>query len=603
MSLDAVVDIVATPQTLSDRITQYSADHFEVNLLKTNADRWAGYANEKKAHLAKMLGLPHPNSGLLLTSQSKGVTEELENSLKGMVKRLEKANRGAGDPEVSLGMITLETEKLTYTVEGNKKQKKLLRQLRKAPTATQRECFISLCHIVGLPHVGHETRPDDEGGYPFEKYWAKLGDIIKSKLTLLITPDPVMLLGSGMFKNSGSCHRPGHEYELGPFTYATDSHSLAAFVFSDVELKNLSEEALFTPYNVDYWVSENSDCGRAIGRAMYYVHNAESYRVHTESQLELIQNVNFGPDPHSIEEGGKFAYFIQSRNYGTITPEQQKEARHLIGRRLREHKGIPPLAWKTASHCPVEASRITYLDTSEFAARYIQTDAVGESVGVSVGDIPVINLEEPLCPRCFSDVADCGCFGGTEKCENCGTRINTETDSYECEDGYYYCSECYWEEHFICEKCDSVEISDECRIVITNRGYNSSWCSYCAENRADMCESCSTYFENGTGYTNVLDDNGNLLNFCSECGNDKVGYCDSCGDAFLADLLEYDNVSGNTYCAECLENMKPEEEEEKPKEVITTLSGTMTMDNNTVYGPIYGPIINTDTWIENNRQS
>lgn len=534
-------------------------DYFDTHFPSANypQETWIENANESKLPLARMLGLPHANGGLVFKLiQAPGEHQldyNVKSNLEAMIRRAEGL---VGSSEAfSWAAMDVDLDSLTYKNKKGKRQK-LLRRLRKLPLSEQEKAFNNLKTILGYLYQHFDPLPD--GNMPFEKMWPKLGDKLKAQPVVLLTPDPLMILGSGLFKNTGSCHRPGGEYELGPFTYAQDEHTLAAFVFDSLDYKALTPEALFTPYTESQWRSQDSPCGRALGRALYYVHDPNSYRSHDEAQGELILNANFTADTSSVVEGGKLAYFVQSRSYGIMNDAIHKEVRHVLEEKLRTHKGIPSTPWKllTAGSISLVAPSFTYTDGSHFVGKYIQVDSNNNSVALDLESVPEIGLETPECPCCGGDIEDCGCLSSRTCCCNCGEPVH-ENDDYRDDDGNAYCEECFFESYSYCDYCGEVTNREDIVCIQTPRG-EDYWCEDCAYRRATQCDECGEYIHDSFGsMTELVGDTNRVV--CDSCYESIGGRCDRCNDPFhYRDLKEHD---GDCYCEYCLEEVEKEEEE------------------------------------------
>ncbi len=560
------IRIVSPTTGIRDRLEAYTDIHFSgVHAYNNVLDDWADQAYASKSQLGDMLGLPGPDSGLLFPSEDFVLSNEQATYLFRMVYNAEmRVDDDENNVEwVNLEQFNFDLPTLTYK-NGKGKQQKLLRQLRKAPQSNQEMAFQSLCRLIDYP--SENILPDEEGNYPFEKFWPKLGDLLKAKNMILVTPDPVMLLGSGMFKNTQSCHRPGGEYEKGPFTYAFDSHTIGAYILSASDVEGTSDDALLTPYREYAWKPDNKLCARVLGRAMYHVHDPHSYRLaDVTGQMELIKNANFVPDLSSCRLGGKLAYVVQTKSYGVMNDALKKEARHVITKCLRESKGIPVIPWKSVEHanCCITCPDFTYQDSDAFVGKYIQVDKDDNSVELE--SMPEISLGEVPCPFCNdSDIGDCDCVGRSDYCSNCNCGLNTEVDSCDWDaDGNLYCSDCFYEAYSICENCDEAYPAGTGEQVHTRNShqnnYSEHWCEHCCSNHATSCHECDFVASDNSELLVVVQHRHGEVSLCNSCYEEISVTCVSCDiECYPHMITEHD---GGDYCEGCMQAIEEEEEE------------------------------------------
>lgn len=522
------------------RLESYLGRHFD---RQPRSARWINEANENKSALAEMLGLPHPNAALMFEAEEFELTSFIRDNLLYMLVGAEAKD---SPPDTPYGWTDFDLDLGTLTYKGiNGKRKKLIRQLRKASVDNRVPAFNSLCNILGC-------NPHSIEGTPFEKFWPKLGDIFKARNVIMITPDPIMLLGSGLFVHSGSCHLPEGEYEKGPFTYAYDEHTIAAFVFTSGEYKSLSHDALLTPYDWKRWSAGTSPCGRALGRTLYHVQDPRSYRIENSA--------NFHPDSSSQVSGGKLAYFVQARAYGIMNDSLMKQARHVVEQRLREFKGIPVTPWKTVESTSVcvYSPSFTYNDSNHYSGNYIQVDPEDVSVGISVNDLPAMGLEEPPCPMCDGCFEDCGCIGSTSCCVNCDCSIDIDNGDYEtCLDGDLYCLNCFWENFSMCDRCGAPHHNEDGGSVSSDNN-EASWCENCIIQYATHCDECGKNIDDDSlNRTVEVESRHGLKNVCCSCLEDVGNLCDGCNQLFYTNIVS--EHKGNYYCHACLTEREEEE--------------------------------------------
>ena len=546
--------VICTENSIEDRLDNYMQDHFD-EPLNRNMETWAREANRRKEELASMLGLPHPNAALMFEASGFELDSYTQSRLLNMVS--------SAEPDEALCWENMDFDVKTLTYKnGQGKQRKLLRRLRKVGQVDQSKAFYSLQHIIGQSHV--PVPPDSDGNYPFEKFWPKLGDVLKASFTIMITPDPIMLLGSGLFHNSGSCHAPQGQYEKGPFTYAYDNHTIAAFIFSSSEANKLSSEVLLTPYKSARWLSEveRSPCGRALGRNLYHIHDPKSYRIYDESQLELIRDSNFSPDLSTAMSGGKLAYFLEARAYGVMNASLQKDARHVIEKKLRMHKGIPVSVWKSVESelVVLHTPSFTYSDAS--TGKYIQTDDKGIPVSLAASDLPGISLGEPSCLICAGDFEDCGCVGFNHRCVSCECGLSDD-DGYSSPSGELYCETCFHELFSYCERCDESYYSEEGGSVNVGT-HEEYWCEYCITHGTTTCDECGDQCCDLKNPSSTVVHSSGDREICQSCYEQCASYCEQCDTEYYDDMMTEHN--GGYYCPDCLEEVKGEEEEEEEEE-------------------------------------
>ena len=573
------IRVVQSSEDTCRRIEKYMDEHFNTSI-NHYTETWIAEAFKHKEELAKMLGLPDPASGLLFESDA----FQLDDSSRQCFRNMIAAAEGIDQHLISWNDFDLNLGNLTYRMGESKKDKKLLRQLRKAPLERQQPAFINLLTLIHHTD-GYNTNPD--GSFPFEKFWAKIGDITNAKYNLLITPDPIMTLGSGLFKNTGSCHRPGGEYMKGPFTYAYDEHTITAFVFSSSDIKNATDDMILTPYTSDLWMSGESNdyCCRALGRTLYHIQ-----------------------DP-SREDS--LAYFVQARAYGIMNSGLQKDIRHVIEQRLREYKGIPPNIWKSLSSDSVRVylPSITYGDSDTYVGKYIALDDDRNPIQMDV--LPTIEFNEPPCLLCAeSEISRCDSCITTMTCCNCGCGIS-DGDSISNMDGYNYCEECFYELYTYCDSCEEYcDKDDACAVEVggTHGNYDEYWCPHCVDRYTLTCDSCGVIVpENSTVNTiTFLQDSD--MKVCQNCYEEMAGQCERCEGDFEYCHLNHDEHDDRMYCDECLEEVEKEREEEDDVddetevevESETPLDTSVVTVENTSSTTTYATTFTYETWFDRN---
>jgi len=499
---------------------------------RTPQAHWIKCAFDNKKRIAERLGLPSPCSGFLIPFSTDELPTETECNLVGMITYAEGTNYRFLLHQVNFDRVTL-----TYKFNG--KERKLIRRLRQAPVDRQVAALYYLCHILNIPALS--IKKNEDGSVPWDSLWSKLGDELNSALSMLITPDPVMLLGSGIFKNTNSCHRPGGEYEKGPFTYAYDDASFAMFLYRK------GVEPDFEP-NLE---RSNNNPQMALGRTLYFLN----------------------PDEEPV-------HYIQGRPYGISSDVAMRAARDVIGEQLRtsHNPPIPPTKWKVQENDSVslEVPRFTYADENYFTGRYIvagfacnenesesenalvfrpsesenalvfnlsEPCAPEETVTLSAGgyhvpyssSISTIELEEPDCPVCGSyGMEDCRCIGEKEySCECCGDGL--DEDEIHCEEGsdYIYCRSCFEDRFSYCERCNTDRPNDGMRDVIADnrhpRGYQQTEC------------------------------------WCENCCDDHAVVCDGCEELVSEAVYSHHGASGDDLCPDCYADRIAEEEEEEER--------------------------------------
>lgn len=124
------------------------------------------------------------------------------------------------------------------------------------------------------------------------------------------------------------------------------------------------------------------------------------------------------------------------------------------------------------------------------------------------------------------------------RCEACNSRLN-EDEIYSAGDSTIYCSDCFNERYFYCEKCgEDCDRDSECECD------GKYYCEYCANRLGfQKCDQCNEYHKDIVEYNSDV--------YCQDCfDNSNLSKCDHCDEVFESDeLIEYDN---NHYCDDCI---------------------------------------------------
>jgi len=128
-------------------------------------------------------------------------------------------------------------------------------------------------------------------------------------------------------------------------------------------------------------------------------------------------------------------------------------------------------------------------------------------------------------------------FGGGCSCYSCGCEID-EDDAYSNNNGETFCSDCFYDRYFYCEKCGETYNNED---QISFNG--SSYCEDCANEKGiHECSDCD-----GTSDTCYCVD-GDY--YCEECYCDKFTRCEGCDEDYEnSDVKE--GPDGKYYCPDC----------------------------------------------------
>lgn len=173
---------------------------------------------------------------------------------------------------------------------------------------------------------------------------------------------------------------------------------------------------------------------------------------------------------------------VAGRKYGDMTETDSKFLRsHLYPLISKDYKYSE---WKKSGNHRIERNGYRgYLDDSYFEGYRPQRD-----------NQIVINLTNALCPSCggrnYNGELLCdGCGQEKFRCAGCGDYVNSDEEYYSEIIGESYCSSCYHERFFRCERCDTEHDREE---LCECSGYD--YCHNCAERRGySYCTSCDTW--------------------------------------------------------------------------------------------------------------
>lgn len=460
-----------------------------------------GYAErllEAKRPLADLFGLPAPDSGWLIEEQiapPDAVTLTLRQLAALLVNPYPIDSPPSPVPELPINLKNL-------TIEG-KNPIKIIKLLRKAPVDVQILAFVRL--ILNRAHPS-APRPDEGKTPDWSIWWPKLGDYLKSfKAQFFISPDPLLLLASGINGNDASCHRPGGQYQYGTFAYASDKITFGAYMRSG----STQGSEYLDPHDA---------CNALRGRCLYWV-------------------------PYTAVPA-----FIQGRNYFGFQDNQQRLVRDFIQGRLREVNDLPRGVWSVSDDDIYhDHPNATYMDGSFLKAYWLPEHAPK----------PGINIGTGICPVCLDhsiDESGCCMSGGGTPCIYCGETFD-DGDGYSDRNDNPLCEECYHEHYIYCDHCNEIEPREGS--VNTQDGY--TLCEYCHERNAHQCEHCGTswYMEQNANLCNVEIKYGDEV-WCEGCRDIHANYCDECGEYFSNDQLD-----GNNLCEECAIVREEEESDEE----------------------------------------
>jgi hypothetical protein len=171
----------------------------------------------------------------------------------------------------------------------------------------------------------------------------------------------------------------------------------------------------------------------------------------------------------------------------------------------------------------------------------------GEAYYVNLGTSTFETEGELECLKHYPPVVRAG---GDLTCRCCDGDI-TEDNSMTTPSGALYCSECFHDRYFYCQRCDDTYSREE--EVPTDNG---CYCLGCAEHMGIReccdCRSCSE---------NTVETEGDYV--CESCLDAYYSSCDGCGEFFRAtsdSAVEFCGADGNYYCPECMPEEEPEEE-------------------------------------------
>lgn len=172
-------------------------------------------------------------------------------------------------------------------------------------------------------------------------------------------------------------------------------------------------------------------------------------------------------------------------------------------------------------------------------------------------------------------------------CDNCGCGVD-ENNLYHDDNGNILCEQCFYDNYYYCLNCGEVVSNDDAISmdgeVYCDRcadRLNIHCCEKCGEYHKDCyyvdgegwycedcfsdnffyCEQCETDKRNNeNNYVNV---DGQEINICDDCLN-ELNHCEHCDNYFTSELTE---VDGEYYCPDCLAELKESEESEVLTEV------------------------------------
>jgi hypothetical protein len=138
-----------------------------------------------------------------------------------------------------------------------------------------------------------------------------------------------------------------------------------------------------------------------------------------------------------------------------------------------------------------------------------------------------------------------------ETCESCGTDLECiDTCCAVNDNGYYYCNECYHNDHISCEGCNEYfDESDTTEYDIVGKNYTITLCSDCA-NEAIVCWYCDSIIMDNDFITDDSEDK-----VCLGCARDN-GYLQTCANChqeftFTLDYMEAKNAELDQECPDC----------------------------------------------------
>ena len=113
--------------------------------------------------------------------------------------------------------------------------------------------------------------------------------------------------------------------------------------------------------------------------------------------------------------------------------------------------------------------------------------------------------------------------------------------------GSYICDDCYENEYFTCQQCDTILHIDALEITPDTE---ESWCERCYDEQYTWCDICETSINRNDSY------NANSTIFCEHCRFEHFFSCEQCGELTRNDCAQYDEDSEHDYCEECYEDIE-----------------------------------------------
>lgn len=451
--------IITAERTLFERTEEFFGTHFP-NL--GWSEEYTEKIKDRKRPLAELLGLPGVDSGRFV--------QQLTEPPDYVVQTLHDVTVTAlgGDREFSLHPKELS---ITY----QKQKVRLSKIIKKASPEAQVYAYERLIGMLGLHNAPTHKSPPD-----WSIWWPKVGDFMKSFMTeLFISPDPVLLLASGLGKDSFSCHSPNSrypEYRQGPWAYASCPQTLGVYVRS----QSITDHRLLDPH------SPNNP---TLGRCLYWVSNTD------------------------------MPFFVQGRPYfHKMTAEHQRLARDIIEGMLRDRAGLPPERWANMEG-RVAAPDYVYMDTGYLKAYYlpsVQARCVFPEVAKAIC---------PVCLRYMEGQNCCYCVG--IYCAGCEKLVDEDCA---CTDpsGDTYCEDCFSDRYFLCNSCEEYTPVDEYYSIRLRAYHEVSWCEHCAQRYATRCDECGeVYVDSYHTMTTV----NNHYNWCESC-LEYAYYCEICEEHY-----------------------------------------------------------------------
>jgi len=456
--------LITHDSNLHDRMCDFLGDFWSDRHPNPNyAERLLG----RKKPLADLLGLPSADSGWLLE-------EQIDPPLS-VRDLLEEVAFFVLNPGTEQYYQKTPVDLATLTVEYKGGRIKLIKLLRKAQAKHQRWAYQRL--IRGYAHPTAPSLAEETELPNWDIWWPKLGDYLKSfTAKVFVSPDPILLLASGIGEDSNSCHRPGGQYQYGTFAYASDMVTLGAYLRGS----RTSGESYLEPHTAGNSLN---------GRCLYWV-------------PEITRPA-----------------LVQGRNYFSFGENHQRLVRDFIEGRLRKYNGCEPEAWGTDGSVETQVAGATYMDSGHLKAYWLRSQT----------SKPIIDIQRGLCPHCLGGMGSDGCCmpAGGVKCCNCDGTFDPD-DGYINDDGEQYCDDCWHEMMRYCDCCDGYASRED--FFHTSDGFDL--CEYCAGSRTTTCECCDdVYYDNGRhSFTEVENERGRDECWCENCVENHAFYCGGCED-------------------------------------------------------------------------